>query len=109
MQEAMRMTNAPRILYRATEMVAKAPVPDAGSPVKFDTKGELAVAGVTNKIDMEVTMERMDNDMLKFTGSKALKMTDFKITPPSPKLSGGFIKTGDEVTVKFEWVLGMKK
>jgi len=109
MQEAMRMTNSPRIIYKLTEMTVNGAVPEAGTPVKFDTKGELAVSGVTNKIDMQVTMVRLDNDQLKFTGSKVLKMTDFKIQPPSPKLSGGMIKTGDEVTVSFEWLVGLKK
>ena len=59
-----------------------------------------------------VTMERIaspDGEMLKFAGSKVVKMTDFKIPPPSPKLAGGMIKTGNEVTVKFEWVTGQKK
>jgi hypothetical protein len=30
-------------------------------------------------------------------------MTDFGISPPSPSLPGVTIKTGDEVTLKFEW------
>ena len=105
-----RMTNrTSRINYTLAEMKVKDTVPEAGTPVKFDTKGELALSGVTNKIEMEVTMVRLENDALKFTGSKVLKMTDFKIQPPSPKLSGGMIKTGDGVTVSFEWVVGLKK
>jgi hypothetical protein len=36
-------------------------------------------------------------------------MTDYKIKPPSPSLSGGMIKTGDEVTVKFELLTFLKK
>jgi polyisoprenoid-binding protein YceI len=109
MQEAMRMKENPKILYRCTEMVVKGEVPASGTPVKFDTVGELAISGVTNKVDMEITMERLDGDMIKFTSAKKLKMTDFKITPPSPSISGGLIKTGDDVTVKFEWLLGTKK
>jgi hypothetical protein len=109
MQEAMRMTDNPKIIYRLTAMAVHGAVPEAGTPVKLDTTGDLAVSGVTNKIEMQVTMERLDNDQLKFTGSKVLKMTSFKIQPPSPKLSGGMIKTGDEVTVTFEWLVGLKK
>jgi len=109
MQEAMKMKDNPKILYKLTEMVLKGTVPESGSPVKFDTKGELAVAGVTNKIDMEVTLERIENDQVKFSGTKQVKMTDFKITPPSPAIAGGMIKTADEVTVGFEWVLGARQ
>jgi hypothetical protein len=109
MQEAMGMKTNPTIKYWLKEMVAKAPVPDSGTPVKFDTKGDLAVAGVTNSIDMEVTMERLEGDKVKFVGSKVLKMTDFKITPPAPKIALGMIKTGDDVTVKFEWITAPKK
>jgi len=103
------MSANPNIIYKLTEMTVNGAVPEAGTPVKFDTKGELAVSGVTNKIDMQVTMERLDNDQIKFTGSKVVKMTDFKIQPPSPSLSGGMIKTGDEVTVSFEWLVGPKR
>ena len=112
MYEAMRMKENPKIAYRLNEMVIKGTVPDSGTPVKFDTKGELTISGVTNKLEMEVTMERLtspDGEMLKFSGSKVVKMTDFKIQPPAPKLAMGAIKTGDEVTVKFEWVTGQKK
>jgi len=109
MQEAMRMKDNPKILYRCSEMIVKGDVPPSGTPVKFDTKGELAIAGVTNQIDMEVTMERLENDTLKFSAAKPLKMTAFRITPPSPSISGGLIKTGDDVTVRFEWLVGLRR
>jgi hypothetical protein len=36
-----------------------------------------------------------------------LKMTDFGIEPPAPKLPGGLapIKTGAEIKFSFEWVV----
>jgi len=107
MREAMRATENPRITYKLTSMTLKDPVPESGSPAKFNTKGQLQVAGVTNTIEMEVTMERLEGDRLKFSGTKALKMTDFKIAPPAPRLAMGFIKTGDEVTIRFEWIVGL--
>jgi polyisoprenoid-binding protein YceI len=109
MQEAMRATNNPVIKYSLKDMTLKGAVPESGSPVKFDTKGDLAVSGVTNAIEMEVTLERLPDDKIKFSGSRQLKMTDFKIQPPSPKLALGAIKTDDEVVIKFEWVLGPAK
>jgi len=109
MREAMRAKDNPRITYLLTQMVVNGDVPAAGAPVKFDTKGELQVSGVTNLIDMEVTLERLEGDRLKFTGAKPLKMTAFKIDPPAPKLALGMIKCGDDVTIKFEWVVGLVK
>ena len=105
MREAMRASEHPRITYKLASLRVKGLVPPSGTPVQFDTKGQLQVAGVTNNIDMEVTMERLDGDRLRFTGTKRLKMTDFKIAPPAPKLALGLIKTGDEVTIKFEWTI----
>lgn len=107
MREAMRATENPRITYKLTSMTVKDPPPESGSPVKFNTKGQLQVAGVTNTIEMEVTMERLDGDRLKFSGTKSVKMTDFKIAPPAPRLAMGLIKTGDEVKIRFEWIVGL--
>jgi hypothetical protein len=41
---------------------------------------------------------------LKFSGTTALKMTDFGIQPPAPSLALGLIKTGDDVKITFEWL-----
>ncbi len=110
MQEAMRMKDNADILYAVKEMIVKGDVPASGSPVKFDTKGELTISGVTNTVDMEVTMTRVADDRIKFSGSKVLKMTDYKVPPPAPSILGmSPIKTGDEVTIKFDWLLGLQK
>lgn len=110
MQEAMRMKENAYILYSVKEMVVKGDVPATGSPVKFDTKGDLAISGVTNTIAMEVTLTRLPEDKIKFSGTKVLKMTDYKVPPPAPNILGmSPIKTGDEVTIKFEWLLGLQK
>jgi hypothetical protein len=37
-----------------------------------------------------------------------MKMTDFKIEPPAPKIALGAIKTGDEITISFEWMTAAK-
>jgi hypothetical protein len=40
---------------------------------------------------------------LKITGTANIKMTDFKIEPPAPKIALGLIKTGDPVKIIFDW------
>jgi polyisoprenoid-binding protein YceI len=101
MHDALKVKDHKQIKYVLKEM--KAQDRKAGDPLKFDTKGDLTVAGVTKPIDMVVTLVPEGNK-LKATGSKQLKMSDFGIKPPAPAVGLGLIKTGDEITVTFEWL-----
>src|SRR5688572_24817754 len=106
MYDTMKVKDHTAIKYVMKEM--KAQERKAGEPLKFDTNGDLTVAGVTKSIDMVVTLEPQGNK-LKATGSKQLKMTDFGMKPPAPAVGLGLIKTADEVTVTFEWVTTKKE
>jgi hypothetical protein len=105
MQQAMKAADYPRIQYHLTEMVFKEPH-TAGTPLKFDTKGDLSLAGVTNKISMPVSIESAEKSKLKVVGSIPLKMTDFNVSPP---VKLGVFKTTNEVTISFEWMLNPPK
>ena len=87
-------------------MTLKEAPKSADAPLVFDSKGELSVAGVTNKIQMPVSMTRVDKNKLKFTGSTAVKMTSFGIQPPTLV---GILSTGDDVKISFEWLAGKKE
>ena len=100
MHDALKVKDHAAIKYQLKEIKPQAR--KAGEPMKFDTKGDLTVAGVTKPIDMVVTLTP-SGDKLKATGSKQVKMTDFGIKPPAPAVGLGLIKTADEVTVTFEW------
>jgi polyisoprenoid-binding protein YceI len=100
MHDALKIKDHKAITYTLKEIKPQAR--KAGDPLKFDTKGDLTVAGVKKEIDMVVTLVPEGNK-LKATGSKQLKMTDFGIKPPAPAVGLGLIKTADEVTVTFEW------
>jgi polyisoprenoid-binding protein YceI len=104
MYDAMKEKEHPRIQYSLTEMNLKEAPKTAGGPLVLDATGELALAGKTNKISMPVTMERLDRDKLKWVGTLSVKMTDFGIQPPAPKIALGAISTGDEVKLSWEWV-----
>jgi len=99
----------PRIEYRLSELVLKEAPKDKDGAYVFDAKGDLAIAGVTNKIAMLVNVTPMPDKKLKIAGTVTLKMTDFKIEPPAPKLAFGLIKTGDPVKLIFEWILAPRK
>jgi polyisoprenoid-binding protein YceI len=106
MYEHIKQKDHPRIEYRLTELTLKEAPKSADAPVAFDSKGELNVAGVTNKIQMPITMTRAGKDSLKFTGSTSVKMTSFGIEPP--KLIG-ILSTGDDVKISFEWLAAKKE
>ena len=106
MYDSMKEKDHRRIDYRLTEMSLKEAPKAVDAPFVFDTKGELIVAGVTNKVQMPVTMVRVGADKLKFTGSIPVKMTSFGIQPPT-KL--GVFSTGDDVKLSFEWLTARKE
>ncbi len=109
MWEHLREPANKRIVYRLTELKLKEAPKAKDAPYVFDAKGDLAIAGVTNKIAMVVNVLPLADKKLEITGSTTLKMTDFKVEPPAPKIALGLIKTGDEVKLIFKWVLAQRK
>jgi hypothetical protein len=94
-----------RITYELSELTLKEAPKTADAPYQFEAKGDLCVAGVTNKITMPVMVTFPGEDQVKFAGSITVKMSDFKIEPINISIFGiGLIKTGDEVKLFFEWV-----
>jgi hypothetical protein len=98
----------PRILYHLDELVLKQGPTGTNMFCVLDATGCLVVAGVTNKITMPVQVTPLGGKKLKITGRTAVKMTDFGIKPPAPAIALGLIKTGDEVKLSFEWMIGQK-
>lgn len=66
------------------------------------SNGKLTVAGVTKDIKMDVHAIVNDDGTVSTKGSYKLKMTDYKIEPPSFLL--GAMTTGDDITVDFNVV-----
>ncbi len=104
MQTALKETTYPRIEYHVTELKLQLPHV-AGQPFVFDAKGDLAIAGVTNKVAFPVTIAPFGKDKIKISGTAKLKMTDFKIQPPAPNFGLGLMKCGDDIKIIFEWGL----
>src|SRR5688572_3751496 len=102
MWEAMKMKDHPNIEYKLIELTPKAGGAQ-GTSAQFDAKGTLTVAGVTRTNTMPVTIEKTGDNKAKATGTTTVKMTDFGIKPPAPTVGLGFIKTGDDVKIAFEW------
>jgi RNA polymerase sigma factor (sigma-70 family) len=72
---------------------------------ELEAHGTLAIAGVTNEVTMPVLVLPEANGRLRVSSGMSLKMTWFGIEPPDLNLLVGHIKVGDEVSIKFDWVV----
>ena len=75
--------------------------------VRVVGSGNLTIAGFSRYIDLTIDLIRMSDKRLKVVGETSLKMTDYHIKKPKAML--GMIRTGDEVTIRFEWVTERSK
>ena len=104
MRDALLETNFPRIIYHVSELKLQQPHL-AGKPFGFDAKGDLAIAGVTNKESFPVTIVPLGTNKIVISGEAKFKMTDFKIKPPAPNFGLGMMKCADDVKILFQWTL----
>ena len=109
MHNALKQEQHRTIEYRLFEMKPNTQEHKPGTPFQFAATGALTVAGVTRTNTMIVSIEPIEKTKLKVTGNTAVKMTDFGITPPAPKIALGAIKTGDDVKIYFEWLTAQRK
>ena len=109
MWEHLKEPENKRIVYRLTELTVKEAAKAKDAPFVCEAKGDLSVAGTTKSITMPVNILPLADNKMKVTGSITVKMTDFKVEPPSPKIALGLIKTGDEIKLIFEWMLAQRK
>src|SRR2546426_1096162 len=107
MYKMLKQTNFAFIVFRLSELTLKEAPKTKDAPYIFDSKGDLAVAGVTNKLSMTVNVFPLADKKLKITGTTPLKMTDFKIEPATFIIPA--FKTSEDITIKFEWLLGQRK
>jgi hypothetical protein len=104
MQDAMHQKDHPKIEYRLISLSLKEAGKTANDPFVYDATGALTISGVTRTNNMPVTIQKLDATKIKVSGKTPLKMTDFSIKPPAPEIALGLIKTGDDVTISFDWV-----
>lgn len=104
MHGAMKKDKHRIISYVLTKMIPSTAKRKTGDPLSYDTEGDLTVAGVKKHIAFPVDLVGHGDGGLRITGKTKVKMTDFGIKPPAPKIALGLIKTGDEVELTFEWI-----
>lgn len=69
----------------------------------IEAKGNLTMAGVTKPIELILQSKILPGGNIQIILSKKLKMTDFKMEPPTAMM--GTIKVGDEVTVVVDVII----
>jgi polyisoprenoid-binding protein YceI len=94
--EALRADNYPNITFKLDQINK---LSKSGDKYEVAASGYLNIAGTTNKIEMCVHAKVGEDGSVSFSGSKKLKMTDYKIKPPTALM--GTLTTGDEVEIAF--------
>jgi polyisoprenoid-binding protein YceI len=95
--EAFHYEKHPSIIFVMTDRKINA------SKNTIEVTGDLTMAGVTRQIEFIVTYKMLPDANLQISGSKQLRMTDFKMEPPTAMM--GTIKVADEITISFQIVL----
>lgn len=67
--------------------------------------GLLSMAGVDQEVEVTGNLELSGTDLI-ISGEKKILMTEFGISPPTAMM--GSLKTGDEVTIKFNIILNQQ-
>ncbi len=102
MREALLASKHPSIRFAAKEI--QLPKGTVGSgKFNLQARGDLSIAGTTKEVAFPVEVERAADGKTTVAGKVPLKMTQFGIKPPVAML--GTLKTGDDITVSFRWVV----
>ncbi|HLP05692.1 MAG TPA: YceI family protein [Paludibacter sp.] len=87
----------PNITFRMVEVNS---LQVNGNDVSVVVTGNLTMAGVTRKITLKPVGKNIKPGAYQFKGSVDLKMSDFKMKPPTAML--GMMKVGDGIKLKYD-------
>lgn len=107
LRKALDADGHPRVRY-ALSTAQLQPLPDStGAWFQLQTMGTLTIAGVDRIIDMTVAGQRLDGERFRFVGQAPVRMSDFGVDPPTALF--GTLKTGDDVVVHFDVIVGKQE
>lgn len=100
---ALKSDKYPAITFQLKDFE---PISVNGGSSVMEVNGHLTIAGKTKpeKILVKYRTDRQGN--LVVSGSKDIKMTDYKVTPP--EVMFGTVTTGDAITISFDLYLAQK-
>jgi polyisoprenoid-binding protein YceI len=97
---AMRADDHPLMTFRLYTYHTLSPTGATAFMVK--AVGTLGLAGRENVVMVDARVERLPDGRVRLRGSKALRMTDFGIEPPTAML--GLVRARDKIVVRFDFV-----
>jgi len=106
MYAEMNETNAPRILFRFSNWLLTTLPESKNAPYKFESRAELVLAGITNRLSIPLSVTPLPGNRLKVNGETFIKLADLGLEAAKPV--SFFLKNGDEIKLTFEWFVGRK-
>lgn len=94
--KSMKADKYPKVIYKLNSAVI---TQEQKNKYLVKTTGDLTIAGVTQTIIMDITAVVGADKSITCTGSEKLKLTDYKIDPPSFML--GAMKVKNDLTIQF--------
>ena len=94
--KALKADNHPNVTYKLTSATVTS---SAKGKYIIKTEGNLTLSGVTKAITMTVNGALNADGSIQITGNHKMKMSEFKIPPPSYML--GAMKVYDDLTISF--------
>lgn len=104
MNDALNSKKNPKISFKLTKVDK---ITENAGSFRVSAMGVLSIAGANQNVSLDVIGRLLPNGSIEFAGIKKLKMTDFKVEPPTAMF--GAMKTGDEVTLTFKVILQSKQ
>jgi len=95
--EAFNDKKYPTISFKLIEVTS---LQIKGDDIDATITGNLTMAGSTRRISFKTSGKNTKPGAYEFKGSIALKMTDYKMKPPTAML--GVMKVGDAITLKYD-------
>ncbi len=97
--EALNARRHPEIIFTTN---GSSNLTKNGDKYNINTTGDLTIAGVTRKVNVDAVCVNGDDNLLICSGNSELKMSDFNIDPPVMFL--GTLRTGDEIKIEYRIV-----
>lgn len=94
--KALKTSEFKNITFSMVKIKSSEKIDDATFEMRVE--GKLTICGVTKLKTIDFLLTKVGKE-LNATGSCMVKMTDFKVEPPTALL--GTIKTGDDIKIKF--------
>jgi len=103
MYRALRSEEHPTIEFRFSELVGGVNHDIDGGSYHAKIAGVLSLAGTKRNVSIDVDVERIAPNRFRLRARLPLRMTDFRITPPTALF--GMVKAKDDLVVTFDLYL----